>query len=91
MNAALLLLALFLLANLAAGIAVVLRGRVEAHWMLGVQIFGTTGIAILLVLAQLHAAPPLRDVAVVCGLLAAVSLVGYVQRIWARPAAEDEP
>lgn len=84
------LLSLFLLANLAAGLLVVFRGRVEPVWMLGIQIFGTTGTAILLLLAELQDEPALRDVALVCALLAAVTLVGYAQRIWPRPAAEEE-
>ncbi|MCS6770697.1 MAG: monovalent cation/H+ antiporter complex subunit F [Kiritimatiellae bacterium] len=83
-------LCLFLLANLAAGLLVVFRGRVEPIWMLGIQIFGTTGTAILLLLAELQQQPPLRDVALICALLAAVTLVGYAQRIWARPAGDEE-
>lgn len=84
-------LALFLLANLVAGLLGVFRGRVAPVWMLGIQIFGTTGTAILLVLAELQQQPALRDVALVCALLAAITLVGYTQRIWPRPAAEDDP
>ncbi len=86
------LLAIFLLGNLAAGLLGVFRGRVAPAWMLGLQIFGTTGTAILLLLAELQRQPALRDVALVCALLAAITMVAYVQRIWARPAgAEDAP
>jgi multicomponent Na+:H+ antiporter subunit F len=83
-------LCLFLLANLATGLLCVFRGRVAPVWMLGIQIFGTTGAALLLVLAEIQQEPALRDVALVCALLAAVTLVTYVQRIWARPAAEED-
>lgn len=83
-------LSLFLLANLATGLFVVFRGRVDPVWMLGVQIFGTTGSALLLLLAELQQEPALRDVALVCALLAAVTLVSYAQRIWRRPAAEED-
>jgi len=84
-------LCLFLLGNLVAGLLGVFRGRVAPAWMLGLQIFGTTGTAILLLLAELQQEPALRDVALVCALLAAITMVAYVQRIWARPAgAEDE-
>ncbi len=83
-------LCIFLLANLAAGLLFVFRGRVAPVWMLGIQIFGTTGAALLLVLAEVQQQPALRDVALVCALLAAVTLVSYAQRIWARPAAEED-
>lgn len=84
------IVAIFLLGNLAAGLVGVFRGRVAPVWMLGIQIFGTTGTAILLLLAELQRQPALRDVALVCALLAAVTLVGYTQRIWSRPAAEED-
>ena len=84
------LLAIFLLGNLAAGLIGVFRGRVAPVWMLGIQIFGTTGTALLLLLAELQQQPALRDVALVCALLSAVTLVGYTQRIWPRPAAEED-
>jgi multicomponent Na+:H+ antiporter subunit F len=83
-------LCLFLLGNLAAGLLGVFRGRVAPVWMLGIQIFGTTGAALLLVLAEIQREPALRDVALVCALLAAVTLISYAQRIWARPAAEED-
>jgi hypothetical protein len=83
-------LCLFLLANLAAGLIFVFRGSVAPVWMLGVQIFGTTGAALLLLLAEIQQEPALRDVSLVCALLAAVTLVTYVQRIRDRPAAEED-
>lgn len=84
------LLALFLLGNLVTGLLGLFRGRVAPTWMLGIQIFGTTGTATLLVLAEVQQEPALRDVALVCALLAAITLVGYTQRIWPRPAAEED-
>lgn len=84
------LMSFFLLANLVAGLLYVFRGKVEPVWMLAIQIFGTTGAALLLVLAEWQEEPALRDVALVAALLAAVTLIGYAQRIWPRPAAEED-
>jgi multicomponent Na+:H+ antiporter subunit F len=75
-------LALFLLLNLCAGIWRVLRGPTTADRMLAAQLFGTTVVAILLLLAQASDSPALRDVALVFALLAAVTAVAFVQRVW---------
>jgi multicomponent Na+:H+ antiporter subunit F len=75
-------LALFLLLNLCAGIWRVLRGPTTADRMLAAQLFGTTVVAILLLLAQASGNPALHDVALVFALLAAVTAVAFVQRVW---------
>lgn len=75
-------LALFLLLNLCAGIWRVLRGPTTADRMLAAQLFGTTIVAILLLLAQASGNPALHDVALVFALLAAVTAVAFVQRVW---------
>lgn len=75
-------LALFLLLNLCAGIWRVLRGPTTADRMLAAQLFGTTIVAILLLLAQASGSPALRDVALIFALLAAVTAVTFVQRVW---------
>jgi len=80
-------LALFLLLNLCAGMWRVLRGPSTADRMLAAQLFGTTVVAILLLLAQASGNPALRDVALVFALLAAVTAVAFVQR--ARPEDEE--
>ncbi len=46
------ILALFLLSNLVAGMWRVLRGPTSADRMLAAQFFGTTSVAVLLLLAQ---------------------------------------
>ncbi len=79
-------LALFLLLTLAAGIWRALRGPTAADRMLAVQLFGTTSVAILLLLAQALRNSALRDVAMVFALLAAVTAVAFVRRAW----PEDE-
>ena len=79
-------LALFLLLNLGAGMWRILRGPTTADRMLTAQLFGTTAVAILLLLAQAFATAAIRDVALVFALLAAVTAVAFVQRAW--PAQE---
>lgn len=75
-------LALFLLLNLGAGMWRVLRGPTAADRMLAAQLFGTTAVAMLLILAQAYGNAALRDVALVFALLAAVTAVAFVRRSW---------
>ncbi len=75
-------LALFLLLNLVAGMSRVLRGPSVADRMLAAQLFGTTAVAMLLLLAQATGNAALRDVALVFALLAAVTAVAFVRRAW---------
>ncbi len=82
-------LAVFLLLNLVAGLFRILRGPTPADCMLAAQLFGTTGVAILLLLAQAMSRPTLRDVALVFALLAAVSTVAFIRRVWV-PTREKE-
>lgn len=75
-------LALFLLVNLGAGMWRILRGPTAADRMLAAQLFGTTAVAVLLLLAQATGNTALRDVALVFALLAAVTAVAFVRRAW---------
>jgi multicomponent Na+:H+ antiporter subunit F len=77
-------IASFLLLNLAAGLWRVTRGPTAADRMLAAQLFGTTAVAILLLLAEGTGEPALRDIALVFALLAAVAAVAFVQRVWSR-------
>jgi multicomponent Na+:H+ antiporter subunit F len=74
----------FLLLNLAAGLWRVMRGPTAADRMLAAQLFGTTAVAVLLLLAEGMGQPALRDIALVFALLAAVAAVAFVQRVWSR-------
>lgn len=80
--------ALFLLLTLVAGLWRVLRGPSAADRMLAAQLFGTTAVAFLLLLAEAGHAPALRDVALVFALLAVVAVVTFVRRNW-RAAGEE--
>jgi multicomponent Na+:H+ antiporter subunit F len=75
-------LAVFLLLNLAAGMWRVLRGPTEADRMLAAQLFGTSAVAMLLLLARAYGDSAPRDVALVLALLAAVTAVAFVRRAW---------
>jgi multicomponent Na+:H+ antiporter subunit F len=84
-----LILAGFLLLNIAAGLVRVLRGPTPADRMLAAQLFGTTGVALMLLLAEAQALPALRDVALVFALLAALATVAFVKRAWYRASQEE--
>lgn len=84
MTTLLLGVATFLLLNLAAGLWRVMRGPTAADRMLAAQLFGTTAVAVLLLLAEAMSEPSLRDIALVFALLAAVAAVAFVQRVWSR-------
>lgn len=81
-------LAFFLLLNLCAGMWRLLRGPNAADRMLAGQLFGTTAVAIILLLAQVTNNSAIRDVALVFALLAAVTAVAFVQRAW--PDQEED-
>ena len=75
-------IAVFLLLTLVAGLWRVLRGPSSADRMLAAQLFGSTAVACVLLLAQIFDAPPLRDVALIFALLAAVAAIAFVRRTW---------
>lgn len=77
-----LVLVFFLVATIAAGLVRVLRGPTPAARMLAVQLLGTTGGTVLLLLADSWRNPALIDVALVFALLAPVAIVALVRRLW---------
>jgi multicomponent Na+:H+ antiporter subunit F len=81
--------ALFLLLNVLVGLVRVLLGPTPADRMLAAQLFGTTGVAIMLLLAQALRAPALRDVALVLALLSAVAVAAFVRRAWNASGGTD--
>jgi len=74
--------ALFILISVVVGLVRILRGPTAADRMMAAQLFGTGGVAILLILAQAMQMPSLVDVALIYALLAAVTLVVFVRRQW---------
>lgn len=81
MNALYAAVAAVLLLLLLTGLLRIWRGPAPADRMLASQLFGTTGVALLLVLAELQAQPALRDVALVLALLAVLATVAFVTRV----------
>ena len=81
MNLAYEAFALVLVANIAVGMVRVLRGPRPADRMLAAQMLGSTGVALLLVLAQLQQMPALRQVALVFALLALLAVLVFARRI----------
>lgn len=77
--------AFFLLLNIVAGLARVWRGPRQEDRIMAAQLFGTTGVAILLLLAEALDEPGLQNVALVFALLAVLATVAFV-----RGAAETE-
>ena len=68
-----------LLLTIMIGLGRVVLGPARVDRLLAIQLFGTTGTALLLVLAQSQEQPALRDVALLLGLLAAVASAALVQ------------
>ena len=77
-----LFLALLLMLTLLAGLWRVVKGPTAADRMTAAQLFGTTGVAMLMILTKGLAMPVLRDVALVFALLAAVTLIGFLRHYW---------
>jgi multicomponent Na+:H+ antiporter subunit F len=79
MSTFLLAAAVLLLLTIGAGLVRVARGPTAADRMLSAQLFGTTGVAMFLVLAEAFDRPPLRDVALIVAILAALVMAAFVK------------
>lgn len=82
-------IALFLLLNLAAALIVVARGPSAADRMLAALLFGTTGVAVLMLIAVALAQPAIVDVALVLALLAAIAGIAFARRAWRAPGPDN--
>jgi multicomponent Na+:H+ antiporter subunit F len=80
MDELLVLTLLGLMFTLLLGLLRALRGPGTGDRMLAVQLVGTAGVGILLLLSQLLQQPALIDVALVLGLLAAVAVAAFTGR-----------
>ena len=77
--------ALFLLANLVVALIAAARGPTPADRMLMAMLFGTTGTAVLVLLAAAGGGATLValvDVALVLALLAAIGGIAFAKRAW---------
>ena len=81
----------FLLLTLVVGAVRIALGPTEADRMLSAQLFGTTGVATLVLLAHARPDEALVDVALVFSLLAAVASIAFVRRARPRRAGSGVP
>jgi multicomponent Na+:H+ antiporter subunit F len=84
------LLAVFILVNLSIALVRVTRGPTTADRLLAALLFGTSGVAILLLLAYVEEALILLDVALIFSLLAVISGVVFAQRAWRTKEEKNE-
>lgn len=73
--------AAFLLLTLLIALIRIWRGPTPADRMLASQLFGTTGVGLLLVLAHAQSMPALLDVALTLALLSVLAIVAFVTRV----------
>jgi multicomponent Na+:H+ antiporter subunit F len=73
-------LALFLVGTWLVAVLQIWRGPTAPDRMLAPQLLGTTGIAVLLLVADAWREPALRDVALVLALLALLTSLSFAAR-----------
>jgi multicomponent Na+:H+ antiporter subunit F len=77
------------LVTVAASLIRILRGPTAADRMMGAQLAGTSGIAVLLLIAIASGKRAIVDVALILALLAAFAAVGFVKA--ASPDGAGDP
>jgi multicomponent Na+:H+ antiporter subunit F len=88
--AVLTVLAALLSVALLGGLVRVVRGPSRGDRMLAAQLFGTTGVALLLVMAEALEAPSLRDVALVFAVLAPINTAVFLRHGVRRTQEEEQ-
>lgn len=83
-------LEVFLFANLLVALVKVTAGPTPADRMLAALLFGTTGVALLLLLAHTERAPALVDIALALAALAVITGAAFAQRAWRGKWEGDE-
>ncbi len=78
--------ALLLLLNVVVGMVRILRGPTAADRMLAAEMFATSAVVIVLLMAVVSGNLALIDVALVFALLAALASVTFVGRAWSAMA-----
>lgn len=71
--------ACFLLLTMIVGLFRVFTGPRQEDRLVAVQLFGTTGVAVLLLLAAILDAPAVRSAAMVFAVLAVLAVVAFVR------------
>lgn len=82
--------ALFLLLTVVTGMIRIINGPTVADRMMAAQLFGTCGLAILLVLAKGMNMPELIDIALAFSLLATLATITFVRRTWYQEGEDDD-
>nr|WP_296748399.1 monovalent cation/H+ antiporter complex subunit F [Thioalkalivibrio sp.] len=77
---------LLLLLNILVGMVRILRGPTAADRMLAAEMFATSAVVIVLLMAVVSGNLALIDVALVFALLAALASVTFVSRAWSAMA-----
>jgi len=78
----------FVLLTVAAGLVCILRGPDDVDRMMSVQLFGTAGIAALLLLGAAIGAAAVVDLALILAVLAAFAALAFV-KAGVRPGADQ--
>jgi len=81
MNAFFIAAAVFLLITIFVGLIRLVQGPTAVDRILTIQLFGSTGVAILLLLSAALEQPALQDIALVFALLAIMTTVGFVRQV----------
>ncbi len=76
------ILAVVIIATVALGLYRIERGPTGADRMLSSMLFGTSGIALTLVLSAVSDTPGLLDMALVFAILTSITTVAFVKRAW---------
>jgi len=79
-------LAVLLLLNIVVGMVRILRGPTAADRMLAAEMFATSAVVIVLLMAVVSDNLALVDVALIFALLAALASVTFVSRAWSAMA-----
>ncbi|MGE5306861.1 MAG: multiple resistance and pH regulation protein F [Alphaproteobacteria bacterium] len=82
--------ALFLFLTVIAGVAFVISRPASVDSMLAAFLFGTTGVALVLVIGKALNLPRAIDVALVLALLAAVLGAAFALRGWPEEPSQDQ-
>ncbi|WP_045222714.1 monovalent cation/H+ antiporter complex subunit F [Desulfonatronum thioautotrophicum] len=83
--------ACFLLLTMVVGLLRVFFGPDQEDRLVAVQLFGTTGVAVLLLLAAALDAPAVRNAAMVFAVLAVLTVVAFVQSTENATRGKDRP
>ena len=90
MNEFNLAMCVLLLLMIVAGLLRILHGPTPGDRMLAAQLFGTSGVAVVLLFAFAMELPRLLDLALVFAVLAAVVGIAFALRGWVEPRSSRE-